>query len=327
MSVIDTATDTVTATIEVGTSPHGLAMTPDGSLLLTAVFGANAVVFIDTSSNRVTGQLPIASPHNIAVSPDGKWAYVAAQGKGATAVVVVDIAARRQVASVALNKVPRAIGVSPDGAKLYFTLAGSDSVQVLDTRTNKITGQVPVGASPHHPLFIAGGRQALVVSQGPGLLYVLDSTRDVVSGTIKVGTLPHWIALTPDGLNAYVTNENSNDVSVVNLTTKATVATLPIGNAPRKIVIQPVAASAAVSTKISGFAFEDPVAIVAGQTVSWTNTDAVPHTVTSDDGAWSSGDIAAGASFSRTFGSSGTYTYHCANHPSMTGTIIVKTAP
>ena len=168
VSVIDTATDTVTATIEVGTSPHGLAMTPDGSLLLTAVFGANAVVFIDTSSNRVTGQLPIASPHNIAVSPDGKWAYVAAQGKGATAVVVVDIAARRQVASVALNKVPRAIGVSPDGAKLYFTLAGSDSVQVLDTSTNKITGQVPVGASPHHPLFIAGGRQALVVSQGPG---------------------------------------------------------------------------------------------------------------------------------------------------------------
>ena len=82
-----------------------------------------------------------------------------------------------------------------------------------------------------------------------------------MSGTIKVGTLPHWIALTPDGLNAYVTNENSNDVSVVNLTTKATVATLPIGNAPRKIVIQPVAASAAVSTKISGFAFEDPVTI------------------------------------------------------------------
>ena len=216
--------------------------------------------------------------------------------------------------------------MSPDDVKLYFTLAGSDSVQVLDTRTNTITGQIPVGASPHHPLFVAGSGKALVVSQGPGLLYVLDSTKDVVSGTIKVGTLPHWIALTPNGRSAYVTNEGSNDVSVVDLITNGVVATLPIGNAPRKIVIQPVATSTVVKTKISGFAFEDPITIVAGQTVSWTNTDAVPHTVTSDDGAWDSGDIVAGASFARTFEKPGTYTYHCADHPSMTGAVIVRAA-
>ena len=63
-----------------------------------------------------------------------------------------------------LDKTPRALDVSPDGKWLYFTVAGADSVQVLNTATNKIVGQISVGASPHYPLFtpnwkIEPGRQ------------------------------------------------------------------------------------------------------------------------------------------------------------------------
>jgi YVTN family beta-propeller protein len=326
VSVIDTARDAVSASIEVGTSPHGLAITPDGKVVLVAVFGASQVVFIDTTSRAIRGRVAVASPHNIAVSPDGSTAYVAAQGKGALALVVLDVPGMRQKGIVPLDKTPRALNYSADGHKLYFTLAGADAVQVLDTGSNAIVRQIAVGASPHHPLLAADGTKALVVSQGPGTLSRIDPMTDVEVSTVKVGTLPHWIALTKGESTAYVTNEGSNDVSVVDLSTMTVTATIPIGNAPRKIVIQPAAvpvSQSGVQTTIAGFAFEDPVTVRAGQTVTWTNTDSVPHTVTSDTKLWDSGDIAAGATFTREFGVAGTYLYHCATHPSMRGTVVV----
>ena len=61
-----------------------------------------------------------------------------------------------------------------------------------------------------------------------------------------------------------------------------------------------------------------------GGTVTWTSSSGVPHTVSADDGSWSSGDLAATQSFSHTFASAGTFTYHCNVHPSyMHGTVVV----
>jgi plastocyanin len=64
--------------------------------------------------------------------------------------------------------------------------------------------------------------------------------------------------------------------------------------------------------------------VAVGSTVKWTNNDAMAHTVTSDNGSFDSGNIAAGASYSRMFSTVGTFTYHCTIHPGMTGTITVK---
>ena len=60
------------------------------------------------------------------------------------------------------------LDVSPDGKWLYFTVAGDDAVQVLDTATRQVAGRIPVGASPHHAPFTLDGRWALVPGQGPG---------------------------------------------------------------------------------------------------------------------------------------------------------------
>jgi plastocyanin len=84
------------------------------------------------------------------------------------------------------------------------------------------------------------------------------------------------------------------------------------------------AASATAEVKISGFAFDPPsLSVVVGTTVTWTNQDSAPHTVTSDAGDWDSGRLSQGQSFSRTFDQAGTFAYHCAVHSSMTGTIVV----
>jgi len=66
------------------------------------------------------------------------------------------------------------------------------------------------------------------------------------------------------------------------------------------------------------------VVIGINNTVVWTNDDSVPHTVTADDGSFSSGNLNPGDSYSFTFITPGTYAYHCNYHSWMKGTVIVK---
>ena len=64
--------------------------------------------------------------------------------------------------------------------------------------------------------------------------------------------------------------------------------------------------------------------VAPGTSVTWTNTDAVAHTSTSDAAGWNSGAIAPGGRFSFTFQTAGTFPYHCAIHPGMVGTVVVR---
>ncbi len=81
------------------------------------------------------------------------------------------------------------------------------------------------------------------------------------------------------------------------------------------------------TVEIADFAFSPPtLTIDAGESVTWTNADQVVHTATSGSGAFDSGDLDPGESFTFTFTTPGTYDYLCTPHPSMTGSIVVQAA-
>lgn len=78
---------------------------------------------------------------------------------------------------------------------------------------------------------------------------------------------------------------------------------------------------------IQNFAFDQAnLTVAVGTKVKWTNNDSVPHTATSDTGAFDSGNLTKGQSFEFTFDKEGTYAYYCSVHPSMRGTITVNKA-
>jgi len=68
----------------------------------------------------------------------------------------------------------------------------------------------------------------------------------------------------------------------------------------------------------------NPVSVSVGGTVTWMNNDNTAHTSTANGGAFDSGTIAPGASFSRTFPAAGSFPYHCTLHPGMVGTVNVQ---
>ena len=65
--------------------------------------------------------------------------------------------------------------------------------------------------------------------------------------------------------------------------------------------------------------------VKVGTTVTWINKDSVTHDVVSDTGVFNSGNLTNGMSYNYTFNQNGSFPYHCAIHPSMTGTIVVST--
>jgi plastocyanin len=76
---------------------------------------------------------------------------------------------------------------------------------------------------------------------------------------------------------------------------------------------------------IDNFSFvPSELTVSVGDAVTWTNEQNVAHTVTADGGEFDSGNLAQGAEFSQTFDTTGTFSYSCAIHPSMTGTVTVE---
>lgn|SRR5512135_84355 len=114
----------------------------------------------------------------------------------------------------------------------------------------------------------------------------------------------------------------------------ATQAASPASQAPASAgASTPASASAGACTvgsggggtaaEIKNFAFPAGLTVKAGGSITFTNADSAPHTVTMDDGSCDAGRISSGSSATITFTTPGTYAFHCAIHTSMKGTVVV----
>ncbi|MGZ4318110.1 MAG: cupredoxin domain-containing protein [Gaiellaceae bacterium] len=88
------------------------------------------------------------------------------------------------------------------------------------------------------------------------------------------------------------------------------------------------AASVTKAVKITSSGFSPAtVTIATTDAVKWSNKDTNSHQVVANNGAFASPIIAAGHTWTRTFNTAGTYRYHDALHPSLTGKVVVTGPP
>jgi len=66
------------------------------------------------------------------------------------------------------------------------------------------------------------------------------------------------------------------------------------------------------------------IMVSTNTTITWTNKDAIDHTVTSNTGLFNSGNIGPNGTYSYTFATAGTYSYHCQIHSGMTASVSVS---
>jgi 40-residue YVTN family beta-propeller repeat len=117
------------------------------------------------------------TPGFVAISPDGRVAYIANRDAGV--VTVLDMTINRVIARIPVPAGPPwFIALTPDGSHAYVSIYNADKtinlVAVLDTRTTKLLGTIPVEQKPY----------ALAVSPDQRFVYVPShDTRTSTSST------------------------------------------------------------------------------------------------------------------------------------------------
>src|SRR5208283_606641 len=145
--IINTTTNTVTATVNIENYPSGIVVNPTGTRAYVTNMISNNVSVIDTTTNTVTATVTVGSgADGIAVNPDGTRAYVTNEYNNN--VSVIDTATNNVTATVNVGFQPIGVAVTPNGKKVYVVNSGSNSVSIIDAATNKVTATVNVGESP-----------------------------------------------------------------------------------------------------------------------------------------------------------------------------------
>lgn len=127
-----------------------IAATPDGKQVWftlkdvgrTQVFNAqppfNLIRTIDTG--------PITNHVNFAHTANGSFAYVTIGGLNEVKVFRTDDFS--QVATVPVGNLPHGIWPSGDGSRVYVGLENADALTAIDTATNKVIANIPIGQAP-----------------------------------------------------------------------------------------------------------------------------------------------------------------------------------
>jgi YVTN family beta-propeller protein len=229
--------------------PFGLALNPDGrtaAALNTGGATTGIVSVFDLTNHKVLQQVGSGkiSDGGIVYSPDGKHLWAAQPSN----LVRYDVAADGTLSNPVTVKmpgqngrqaVPAGLAWADNGTDLLVTLSGNNTLGVVDTTTNSVTRQIPVGNAPNSVVMVGG--KAYVSNQGGRPARPSDKTDDsygtsivtnndqavpstgsvsevdLASGqevkTFKVGLEPS--ALLADGKNLIVANTDDDTITTI----------------------------------------------------------------------------------------------------------------
>ncbi len=241
------ALPTVAGTIPVGQTPSYIQVAPNGKFAYVANPGANAINVLDTATGKVSKTIPVTQgpPQFVSFSPDSKTAYVSVYTTNGRVhlIAFVDTATGTVTATVPVdNHSPGPSAVSPDGRLVYVpnhntSLTGTNEnvIDVIDTATKTLVGDVATPANPHWVVFSKNGR-FYTTDHMSATVTVLNASTNAVIANITVGETPHSEALSPDGSRLAVTSFDGNVVFLIDTATNKMIAQIPVGRNPLNIV-------------------------------------------------------------------------------------------
>src|SRR5438270_1445184 len=228
--------------------------------------------------------------------------------------------------------VPSTITIPARAGTVYFNVTG------LAAGTAHINGTAPIARSGASTDIVVGPPK-LQLSLSSGTVVAQKTTLTVYAedslGAFRNVTTPLTVTLVSSDPTNTVFDSATIRIPVGNYYAQTgitfnqaggyTITGTASGYAGANISSAASGALVQIQTGAPGVFVPQSVTINAGQYVTWKNVDAISHTTTEDTATlWNSGTLSAGTSYARYFGTPGTFTYHCAIHPSMTGTVVVN---
>ena len=127
-----------------------IAATPDGRQVWYTLKDIGAAVVIDAhppfSTLQVINTGPITNHVNFVRTSKGQFAYVSIGGLNQ--VQVFDTDNFKKVATIPTGRLPHGVWPSGDGKRVFVGLENDDALAIVDTASNTVVGNVPIGQAP-----------------------------------------------------------------------------------------------------------------------------------------------------------------------------------
>jgi YVTN family beta-propeller protein len=220
VQVIATATNTITATITLGTGngyfPNTLAISPDGGTLYVSEFDGPTIWVIDTATQQINTTMNSGfTSQGMAVTPDGAELYIC-NGYNASVTVIDTATLNSNTIQVGKNNSVWDVVFTPDGSKAYITSEGLGpfrhlhSLAVVDTATESVVKKIAAQGTEAGEVMTTTGKRLFLSTLHS--IAVINTFSNLVVRTLTQ-TFAHLPAvITPDGKFLYMVSGTNRNI-------------------------------------------------------------------------------------------------------------------
>jgi YVTN family beta-propeller protein len=249
LSVIDTSSNKVVATIPVGgVTGHELAVSPDGKRAFVPIYGdagvgragtnGSVISVIDLASKKIVGTIDFGHgvrPHCAVFGKDGMLYVTTELDKS---VSIIDPKTLKIVGSVPTDQEQsHMLVLSKDGKRGYTANVGPGTVSVLDIPGRKTLTIIPISGNTQRIAMSNDGSMVFTADQKSPQLAVIDTATNKVKTWVPLPSAGYGTVPTLDGRWLLVTLRGTKQLAVVNLKTLKVDHTIDVGDGPSEVVV------------------------------------------------------------------------------------------
>ena len=238
----------VITTISVGDSPNEIAFDSENNRMYVTNYNDDTVSVINTADNLVIATVTIGNtPNGIAFDSENNRMYYSLGNWLADVtkrIRFIDTADHSVSANIATAE-PIANGIAFDSKndRMYVVnwngveccTPDNSSVSVINTATNRLIANIPVGDKSYEIAFDSANDRMYVTNSADNTVSVISTANNSVIATVSVGDRPNPIAFDSENNRMYVGNQVDETVSVINTATNGVIATISVGDYPNGI--------------------------------------------------------------------------------------------
>lgn len=220
VSLVDTQTGEIRATLPTGNAPHEVDVSPSGELALVGNYGTreepgSTLTLIDVVSASVVKTINLGEylrPHGIVWLNDTTALITAEENQ---ALIRVDIESGKVAQEIGTDaEISHMVAVAREHGLAFVANIGSGSVTVIDLALGMSLGNIPTGEGAEGIAVTQNGRQVWVTNRAEDTISVINAAKRAPIAKLDAGEFPIRAEATADGRFVLVTNAKGDDLSV-----------------------------------------------------------------------------------------------------------------
>lgn len=204
VTVINSETNTIVATVPVGSNPWRTAIRPDGKVVYVSNRYSSNISVISTSNFSVIATISVTGePSGICFTKDSRYAYVC----GKTNNGMFKINAQNHTVLTTLNAAslnePMDVAITPDESKLVVATQSS-GITLIDLSTFTVSGNLPGSDGAQSVAITPDGSKAYVSESWTDVVKVINLPAFTLQTTLTGFDQPHGLDITRDGTTLFI---------------------------------------------------------------------------------------------------------------------------